>query len=219
MKEKYEYEGLKLRPGIFKELLILLFDGKQFTRQTAISTISKYHVEQGGIIEEGRDLTSAFKNATQNLKKMDAGIVNKSYGTWELHYKIKETIEVVEEKQTNEKQFLFDESIGEGTNAVYVYYYDIYKSFAEIKGEKCWPCKVGRTDRDPIQRVFGQAGTCYPQLPHIALIIYCDDSSALESALHSILKFQNKWMKDAPGTEWFMTSPEEIKDFYLSILS
>lgn len=219
MEEKYEYERVKLFPNIFKELLILLFDGKQFTRQAAISTISAYHVEHGGIIEEGRNLVSAFKKATQDLQKIDAGLVNKGYGTWELHYKIKETIDIVEEKQKNEDRFLFDESIGEGNNAVYIYYYDIYKSFAEIKGEKYWPCKVGRTDRDPIQRILGQAGTCYPELPHIALIINCDDSSALELALHGILKFQNKWIKDAPGTEWFMTSPEEIKNYYLNILS
>jgi hypothetical protein len=34
--DNYKYSGVKLFPAVFKELLVLLFDGKQFTRQTAI---------------------------------------------------------------------------------------------------------------------------------------------------------------------------------------
>ena len=145
-------------------------------------------------------------------------MVKKGYGTWELHYHVTDKTEVVEDINEEAITYKVDESLGTGSNAVYVYYYDVYKELAENKGNAEWPCKIGRTDRDPIQRVIGQAGTCYPELPHIALIIYCDDSSALETALHSILKFQNKWLKNAPGTEWFSTSPREIKELY-SMLS
>ena len=81
-----------------------------------------------------------------------------------------------------------------------------------------WPCKIGRTDCDPIQRIIGQAGTCYPELPHVALIIYCDDSNALETAFHNIMKVKGRWMADAPGKEWFMTSPDELKAIYTSVL-
>ena len=214
----YEYSGVKLFPAVFKELLLLLFDGKQFTRQTAIKVVTDYHLEHGGIIEEGRDVVSIFKKATQDLQKADAGLVKKGYGTWELHYHVTDKTEVVEDINEEAITYKVDESLGTGSNAVYVYYYDVYKELAENKGNAEWPCKIGRTDRDPIQRVIGQAGTCYPELPHIALIIYCDDSSALETALHSILKFQNKWLKNAPGTEWFSTSPREIKELY-SMLS
>lgn len=110
-----------------------------------------------------------------------------------------------------------DEILGTGENAVYLYYYDVYKKLADIEKKEFWECKIGRTDRDPIQRVIGQAGTCYPEIPHVALIIYCDDSAALEAAIHSVFKFQNKWIKDAPGKEWFFTSPEEVKNIYSMI--
>lgn len=49
----YKYSGVKLTPGIFRELLIELFDGALFSRQTAITTISEHHVQHGGIIEQG----------------------------------------------------------------------------------------------------------------------------------------------------------------------
>jgi hypothetical protein len=212
--DNYKYSGMKLFPAVFKELLVLLFDGKQFTRQTAIKNVTDYHLEHGGIIEEGRDVAAIFKKATQDLQKTDAGLVNKGYGTWELHYQVQDTTDVVEDIKTETITYTVDETLGTGSNAVYVYYYDVYKQLAENKGNEEWPCKIGRTDRDPIQRVIGQAGTCYPELPHIALIIYCDDSSALEVALHSILKYQDKWLKNAPGTEWFLTSPQEIKEYY-----
>ena len=65
-----------------------------------------------------------------------------------------------------------------------------------------------------LQRIIGQAGTCYPEFPHVALVIYCDDSAQMETALHAILKLQKKHIESAPGTEWFMTSPEEIEKLY-----
>lgn len=215
--DNYEFSGLKLTPAIFAKLIVILFDGKQFTRQTAISKVSEYHVSNGGIIEEERNLVSVFKRATQDMQKKNVGLSNKGYGTWELHYEIHEITEIVEDIETDSTGFTADETLGTGNNAVYVYYYDVYQKLASVEGKDSWACKIGRTDRDPIQRVIGQAGTCYPELPHVALIIYCDDSSALESAIHSVLKYQNKWIKGAPGTEWFLTSPNEIKEIYCLI--
>jgi hypothetical protein len=99
MENDYKYAGVKLFPAIFTELLIQLFDGKQFSRKTAINTISDYHVSHGGKLEEGRDIVSVFKKATQTLQKTESGLINKGYGTWELHYRIKESTEVAEEKR------------------------------------------------------------------------------------------------------------------------
>jgi hypothetical protein len=215
----YKYSGVKLTPGIFRELLIELFDGTLFSRQTAITTISETHVLRGGVIERGSDLVAVFKRATQDLQKQNVGLVNKGYGMWELRYEKSEiTIlkdDVAEEKNT----YVADETIGTGDNAIYVYYYDVYFELSKLKGLSTWECKVGRTDRDPINRVLGQAGTCYPELPHIALIIKCNDSSVLEAALHNVLKMRGRWIADAPGTEWFMTTPQEIKDVYLKIVN
>ena len=132
---------------------------------------------------------------------------------WRLNYENPE-VEVIEEKIRDTVEYDADKTIGAGYNAVYVYYYDTYKKYAEACGHSIWECKIGRTDKDPLQRIFGQAGTCYPELPHIALIIKCSNSLQLEAALHNILKLRNRWIENAPGTEWFLTSPAEIESVY-----
>ena len=86
-----------------------------------------------------------------------------------------------------------------------------------LQGKSSWECKIGRTDVDPISRIISQAGTCYPELPHIALIINCDDSNLLEKTLHDILKLKKRWLSNSPGKEWFITSPEEVEQIYVSL--
>ena len=87
-----------------------LFDGKQFTRKTAIKAVTDYHLEHGGIIEEGRDVVSIFKKVTQDLQKADAGLVKKGYGTWELHYHVTDKTEVVEDINEEAITYKVDES-------------------------------------------------------------------------------------------------------------
>ena len=192
----------------------MLFDGKQFKRATAIEEITKYHHDGGGFLGK-REYVAVFKKACQNLSS--SGLSNVGYGTWRLNYEIPE-VEVIEEVVKDTVEYTADKTIGSGDNSVYVYYYDTYKKYAETRGQSIWECKIGRTDKDPLQRIFGQAGTCYPELPHIALIIKCSNSLQLESALHNILKLRNRWIENAPGTEWFLTSPAEAELFYHMIV-
>ena len=210
MLSEYKYAGIELTPNIFAELLILLFDGKQFKRTTAIEVVTKRHYDGGGILSK-KEYVSVFKKACQNLSS--SGLSNIGYGTWRLNYEIPD-VEVIKEEVRDTVEYAADKTIGSGDNSVYVYYYDTYKKYAETCGYSIWECKIGRTDKDPLQRIFGQAGTCYPELPHIALIIKCSNSLQLESALHNILKLRNRWIENAPGTEWFLTSPAEVESLY-----
>ncbi len=211
----YKYNGIELTPAIFSELLIQIFDGKQFSRQDALDAVVKYHQENGGALNKS-SYVSVFKKAAQSLK--DTGIENVGYGIWKLNYQIKSTEVVISQKQLPEISSHADLEIGLGKASVYVYYYDSYRELATLKGNESWECKIGRTDVDPISRIIGQAGTCYPELPHIALIIYCDDSSLLEKALHNILKLRKRWLENSPGKEWYITSPHEIEEIYRSIV-
>jgi len=213
----YKYSGVKLTPGIFSELVIELFDGTLFSRQSAIATIAKHHTQLGGIVEHDRDLVAVFKAATNKMLKQNIGLINKGYGMWELHYRKQDTKIIEDNIEEPKISYIADEIIGDGNKAIYVYYYEAYKERASLKGSAMWECKIGRTDNDPIQRVINQAGTCYPELPRIALIIKSFDSVALEAALHNILKVRGKWIADAPGNEWFMTTPQEIKEMYFLI--
>ena len=212
---EYKHTGIELSPAVFRELLIQLFDGKQFKRQDAITEITKYHVEHGGLLGK-TEYVSVYKKAAQILK--NEGIENVGYGVWRLRYEESEVEIIPSTERIDTINYSVDKEIGSGKNAVYVYYYDSYKELAELKGSKTWQCKIGRTDVDPISRIMGQAGTCYPELPHLALIIYCDNSSLLEKAIHSILKLKNRWLENSPGKEWFVTSPEESEDIFTKII-
>ena len=145
----YKYKNLELTPAIFKELLIEIFDGKEFKRSDVIKEIMEYHINNGGICEKN-EYIGTFKSAVEKLK--ENGIVNRGYGVWCLNYKEKETTVYVSEKKVEKIQA--DEEYGKGNYAVYVYYYDVYKELAKLKGEKYFPCKIGRTDRDPLQRII-----------------------------------------------------------------
>jgi len=104
--------------------------------------------------------------------------------------------------------------VGQGDGFVYVYYLPAYAAMAASEGKKTWPCKVGRSSRDPVLRIMSQARTALPERPEIALVMRTNDSSALESALHSILRLRGRWRFDSPGSEWFDTSPDEVLSIY-----
>lgn len=211
--ESYKYFGVELTPNIFAELLVLLFEGKQFDRVTAVNQVTEYHKNNGGLLRKN-DYISTFKKACNALKKKGKDLQNINSGIWRLNCDSK-NIEVVTKKEENTSAPMpVDRIIGEGNQSIYVYYYDIYEKYAESQGKDIWECKVGRTNYSPLQRILSQAGTCYPELPHIALIINCENSDTLESALHNVLKLRNRHLKSAPGTEWFLTNPFEIESIY-----
>ncbi len=211
----YNFVGIKLTPNIFKELLVELYDGKQFKRDACINRIMQYHQDNGGIIDNVNG-AQVFKKASQSLR--DYGMQNKGYGVWNLTFEKKEYIIDDSFDIPEPIKIKADKEIGSGSKSIYVYYYETYHKFAELSNLDVWQCKIGRTDQEPLQRIIGQAGTCFPESPHIALIIRCDNSSQLEQAIHSILKIQNKWIEIAPGTEWFYTNPSEIEKIYEFVL-
>lgn len=208
----YKYKGVELTPYTFAHVLVFLFDGKQFKRGDVVKEILDFHKNNGGIAEK-KEYYSVFKNATR--KQLKNSLRNPGYGIWELKYKEEQITPFVPEL-SGEKGEIFDidEVCGRGKGSVYIYYYDIYREIATLQGKTEWPCKVGMSNKDTIARIFSQSGTAFPEYPHIALLIKCDSAREMERALHSILKVQGKWLKNSPGKEWFMTSPNEIKKIY-----
>ena len=220
----YNYKGIELMPSVIADIIVAFYSGKLFRRSVVLDEIIEFHRKNGGVTNKN-EYASAYKRAC--LVQLKDKIVNKGYGMWYVmpdevseNESIEEEIESseIEDGNNNDESFQqSDKVIGSGDKAVYVYYYDTYKQCAELQGNSVWACKIGRTDTDPISRVFGQAGTCYPELPHIALIIHCPNSSIIETTLHNILKLRGKWIENAPGTEWFITSPEEVENIYYSL--
>ena len=76
------YSGLKLTPNVFKQILLILFDGKQFERQEAIQQVKAYFSEHGGYLEN-KSYIQTFKAAAKGLKPN--GMINIGYGMWRIN--------------------------------------------------------------------------------------------------------------------------------------
>ena len=189
---QYKYYGLKLTPFIFASILIYLYDGKRFKRQDAIHKVKQFHVEHGGSVARV-DLISVFKKSSAYLRKRKC-LTNIGYGVWELNYNKQEIkkndrnpLKELSLKQNSDINSNINPQkvIGQGKENVYVYYYSTYRKFAEKDQLKIWPCKIGKTNTTAVERVFSQSGTAYPEYPTLSLVIKCDNSTALEQAIHT----------------------------------
>ena len=115
-----------------------------------------------------------------------------------------------------------EDTIGSGRNSVYLYYDQQKRDSAESKGENIWECKIGMTIQELHIRIYQQAGTAVPaERLKIGLRIKIDKSKKMvekiEGIIHDILKVRGKHIEEAPGTEWFLTSPSEVKKIYTFI--
>jgi hypothetical protein len=107
--------------------------------------------------------------------------------------------------------------IGDGAESVYVYYLPRDRQYAELAGASRWRCKIGRTVGLAEARIRGQAGTALSERPRIDLVIHTQDGRVLEDAVHAILTLKGRLLGEAPGKEWFLTSPGEVESMYESL--
>jgi hypothetical protein len=208
--DSYIFHGVPITAAIAEELIIELFNGQTLKRDEIASKILDHHISNGGLHPESKNFDKAVQKALSNLKSKGHA-TNISSGFWNIQKNdapitINEDIseEVPIEKIPTHKIY------GKGKNAVYLYFFPTYKAFAEKEGKNSWPCKIGRTDRDPLIRILSQSSTALPEIPTIEYVIKTDNSSLLETMLHSILILRNQQLQDSPGVEWFLTNPEEV---------
>ena len=57
-----------------------------------------------------------------------------------------------------------------------------------------------------------------PEQPLILGTYEHNDPQTLERALHSVLTLRGKKKLDAPGSEWFVTPPDEVRILIKTIL-
>lgn len=101
----------------------------------------------------------------------------------------------------------------EPANKPSVYWYT-FPAYRTVSGT--FPIKIGR-GTDPDARIRMQV-TAMPEQPVVLGKYEHNDPSALERAIHSILILRGKRKLDAPGTEWFMTTPVEIEGLIKIVL-
>lgn len=95
--------------------------------------------------------------------------------------------------------------------AVYWYTFPAYRRLDEP-----FPIKIGKGN-NAMSRISQQV-TAMPEQPVVLGTFEHQDSQTLERALHCVLTLRGKRKKDAPGAEWFMTTPEEIETLVAVIL-
>lgn len=184
---QYRYQGVKLTPSIFTAILIQLYDGRRFERQDAINKVVHFHTDNGGNVKDTNPV-SVFKKSSANLKKKGY-LTNVSYGVWELKYRKQK----VENKDNNNDES--DQTALKQNNDI-----------KNIRPQKV----IGRGK----ERVLSQSGTAYPEYPTLSLVIKCDNSSTLENAIHAVLQYRKRQIKDSPGTEWYFTNDDEVESIY-----
>ena len=106
--------------------------------------------------------------------------------------------------------------LGNGRYSVYGWYLLAYRELADLRGEDRFPMKVGTTHTEPWKRAKRHIGTA-PEHPIMGFLLKTNrkDAEIVEGWLHSELKLRNRHIPQAFGIEWFMTSPEELRDIVL----
>ncbi len=210
----YDFKGVSLTPALgvkiintyFKYLTPLQSKNPVSTELINL-TITKFHIEHGGKAAENTRFLSRFLIM---LKKL--GIVSevrRSYYKFNVNKsentRVKKIQVAIPKKASNIP--VFKKIIGEGKNAVYVYYYK-----HEKKGKR-WPCKIGRSinHSDRVKR----PAHVHQELIY-ALLIKTDQEKLVESILQQLLEFRGHKMilNDKKNHEWFNTNPNEVEKTY-----
>lgn len=215
--QQYAYTGVGLMPTAIRSLILELFSGQTAKRDAIAARVRETHLARGGLDSSAADYLRSVKKALAELKKRGLAD-NPAYGTWRISHGEQqseadtdpETATLDQRETAEDATITADFELGTGASAVYLYYYENYKQRALAEGRSTWPCKVGRTDRDPLGRVLAQAATALPEYPHLGLIFMTDTPGVWETAIHSVLRLRGRALDEAPGTEWFETTPEEL---------
>jgi len=221
----YQYKGIPLTAAIAQDLISKLFAGKLIERQILAEEVMRVHLAGGGLKPSAQNFMDVVFRRALGAMKESGEAENTSIGYWRIHQSeltgengSTVPVESFPTAETSAPELsvslepIADVEVGTGTGAIYVYYLPTYRLRAQEQGEKAWPCKIGRTDRDPLSRVLSQAATALPERPRIAIIIRTSHPSAWEAALHGVLTLRGLQIENVPGVEWFLTSPEEILD-------
>ncbi|MCP5127503.1 MAG: GIY-YIG nuclease family protein [Gammaproteobacteria bacterium] len=211
---------LPLTPAIIKKLIFELFAGHLVQRQKIINEVTRIHLSRGGTLGRTKSITNSFKKALNNMLR-EGHAENPTLGHWrilEQNYQqsksllLATTISSVSQvtEGISQPRIAAEKTFGDGSGAIYLYYLPTYRDHAQQHGKSVWPCKIGRSNRDPLERVMNQIATALPEQPVIDFILRTPNPHAWEKAIHSILTIRGLNMKDSPGTEWFLTSPEEV---------
>lgn len=217
----YRYEGRRLTPQVMADLARSLVQEPVF-RRTALGKIREYHLARGGAPTE-TDIVTLIKKALTILARAGLleGAGKPGWWRWRAGANVPAGLQIGPGPWPTPGVFAGSEvevanegtSDGQGSGRVYVYYFPSYKELAIRKKEARWPVKVGMTSTGNSSiRVLNQQGTAMPETPVVGYECLTNTPRKLEQGLHAILHCRGQQLVDAPGTEWFLSSPDEIRE-------
>ncbi len=211
MNNQDKYFEKSLTPGIAEKLIQELFAGQTVQKQKIISDVEETHLERGGLPSRAQ-FNNPVTLALYNMRREGRANNPEQSNNWLISSSTQDDDSV--DPDPNSLDLKPEKIIGSGKQSVYLYYYPIYRRLAELEGKEVWACKIGKARNDPLVRISAQTRTALPEYPTVGLIIKTDEFTLMETTIQNILKLQGKHKQDAPGTEWFITSPSEVEQIY-----
>ena len=210
--EDYENKGKSLTGTVAVPLIFEFFDKQvDVPRRVIEEKVTEVHLSRGGRPQTS-ETAYPFVAALDKLKDKNQAD-NPKRGLWTINSAGIEGNIIDAPVSVDQQEGVL--TVGEGESSVYLYYFPTYRFYAESQDEDFYPCKIGRTDAsDPAIYINNQASTSLPEQPEIGLIIKTDDPVGMEARMHRILDNARLRKEDAPGSEWFVTNPEQVKNFY-----
>ena len=221
-----DFTGIPLSPSIaVQHLDAVINPGKVYSRKNLVDTVKGRHVEKGGVVGTA-NVTGQVKKALQTLvsngvldnprtghyRKLTGSTTNSATDVETPEAQPEQPAEEEESQSTTHLTSLpaAEVTLGNGSECVYGWYLPSYRELARLQEERHFPIKVGRTTRNPYDRVNESAGML-PEKPVIGFLLRVDGSELWERFLHAKLALRGRSRVDANGSEWFDTNLDELR--------
>ena len=212
MNNQYEYVEKPLTQRIAQHLILELFAGQTVQKQEMMRIVEETHQERGGLPSQAQR-NNPVTLALYNMRQEGQATKLEENNNWLISSSTQDDDSVDSEPDNLEPEKI----IGSGKQSVYLYYYPAYRRLAELQDEEVWACKIGKAKNDPLIRISSQTRTALPEYPTVGLIIKTNEFTLMETTIQNILKLHKKHIQNAPGREWFLTSPSEVERVYESV--
>lgn len=189
-------EPFKLNPVINRVLSRYLTEEQMGISYPARDTEGKMH-SVGGAIRFFTSLRAKRGSESPFVWQGQSGM-----------YRLKSDTELAQEATEDEDEAIEDQADVEFDGWIYAFTFPAIKSV-----QKPFPIKVGLTTAADVEtRVFRQCkGAGFFEKPEILARWQVKRVAQVEDAIHAVLKARGCWKEDAPGDEWFITTPDEVQ--------
>lgn len=173
---KAEVQGVPLQPNNARKFVVDLFNEQpQWTRSDLANEVLKRHHSAGGT--DGTQSPTTVVKKCLSVLRQEGRVQSVAKGVWirldpstqiDSSGNIQAKINPAQIEESADEPFELDEeedgspsaeqiTIGQGEEAVYLYFNPNDRELAKLRGLDHWECKIGRTSQLPVDsRIFAQ---------------------------------------------------------------